>query len=109
MAEFTADDKKNLKTACEFIIRMEPIISSVGRHDAEIRNLQLEDVSQGGAIAGVKQDVKTANSRITDMKRDDREEMKAGGKSWENAFWKVFATVVTLVVLFLNNYAKAGG
>ena len=103
MAEFTNEDKKNLKTACEFIIKMDPIMEAVSRHDQEIRSLQLEDVRQGSALAGMKQDVKTANSRITDMKKEDRAEIKAGGKSWENAFWKVFAIVVVLVMFALEH------
>ena len=103
MAEFTNDDRKNLKTACDFIIKMEPIVEAVSRHDQEIRSLELEDVRQGSAIAGVKQDTKSAHARISDIKKMDMADAKAGGKSWENAFWKVFAIVVVLSMFALEH------
>jgi len=82
---------------------MRPVVKAVERHEKEIRALEIEDVRHGSAIAGVNQDVKIANMRITDFKKNELVGLKEGSKSWENAFWKVFAIVVTGLGFFLKS------
>lgn len=100
--EFQEHHADQLNKACDFIIRMEPVIKAVADHGQKIHQLELSDAQKTLQIGNHAVDIDSTNEKIEEVNVKLNDFQLAEAKGDTAIYWRVIGILLPLALLGLQ-------